>query len=96
MQNLICCRVRWSEAIKTELAGDLTVLGTPPPGSGVLLAFILNVLDGFHFTPRDLMSTEGTVKDIHYIVEAFKYAFAKRGELGDPEFSDIEEVSFII
>lgn len=79
--------------MKTHLNGDLTVLGVPPPGSGVLLAMILKILDGFRFAPSDLLNQESMINKTSYIVETFKYAFAKRGELGDPFYTNLQDVS---
>jgi len=94
---IYCFRVRWEEPVKTTLVGDLTVLGSPPPGSGVLVAYIMNILDGLNFKPQDLNSTEAIILDYHYMIEAFKYAFAKRGELGDPQFSaNVQNVSMYL
>ena len=63
----------------------------PPPGSGGILAFMLNVLDSYHFSPESLNS-ENTVTTHQRIVEAMKYAYARRTELGDSDFVDVSEV----
>ena len=63
----------------------------PPPGSGVLTAYILNILDAF-------LLQDSTGKDpltYHRIAEAFKYAYAQRTKLADPDFApEVEEVQF--
>jgi len=43
-------------------------------------------------TPEDLSSPEKTVLTYHRIVEAFKFAYAKRSDLGDGKFEDMKEV----
>lgn len=83
--------VRWNESIPIELNGD-TMYVAPPPASGVLLAFIMNILKGYHFQPDDVHSIEETILTVHRIVEAFKFAYGKRTEIGDPLFVDIAEV----
>ncbi|XP_054274793.1 scoloptoxin SSD14-like [Macrosteles quadrilineatus] len=82
----------WSDPIKVKL-GDDTLYSTPPPGSGVLLAFILKILEGFNITPDSMSTLEKKTTTIHRMVEAFKYAYAKRTELGDPNIdTKIKEV----
>lgn len=68
-----------------DLKGNLTLYSTPAPGSGVLTAYILNILEGM----LDINSTASGSKDpLHYhrIAEAFKHAYAQRTKLADPDF----------
>jgi len=52
----------------------------PPPGSGVILAAILNVMQHYQ-----LKSAEDDAPPLyHRLVEAFKWAYAERTKLGDP------------
>lgn len=57
----------------------------PPPGSGALTAYTLNIL-------KDLLPLKKeTARDpltYHRIAEAFKHAFAFRTKLADPYFSE--------
>lgn len=53
----------------------------------------MNILDGYGFKREDLNGINNTVLTYHRIIEAFKYAYAKRTELGDTEFININEVS---
>lgn len=84
-------RAIWSDAIHVKLHQD-NLYSVPPPGSGVLLGFILNVLKGYNFTSDDINGINNTVLTYHKIIETFKYAYAKRTELGDPNFNNITEV----
>ncbi|KAK2584968.1 hypothetical protein KPH14_002556 [Odynerus spinipes] len=76
--------VKWKKPIKVNI-GNLTMYTAPPPGSGVILAFIMNVLQG-------MVPIENKNIMWHRIVEAFKWAYARRTELGDPDFVDIERL----
>lgn len=73
--------------------GNGDVLYTPPPpSSGVLLSYILNVLRGYNFTSASINSTDDKILTYHRIVEAFKFAYATRTKLGDADFLDLKEV----
>ena len=63
----------------------------PPPGSGVILGFMLNILDNYNFT-SDSMHAPNTVVTHQRIVEALKYTYARRTELGDEDFVDMTEM----
>ena len=81
MEDMAEYRARWENPVSVHLESlGSTLYSVPPPGSGVVLAFILNIPDNFNIQPGD---------DIpllyHRMVEAFKWAFATRTELGDPE-----------
>ena len=89
----ICCTrdtiwrlssVQWVEPIQVELRNNLTLYSHPPPGSGVLTAYIMRLLDG-HLGSTDGMSSDNPVTH-HRIAEAFKHAFAHRSKLADPRF----------
>jgi gamma-glutamyltranspeptidase len=82
----------WKEPITVRLHGD-TLYTSPPPGAGALLAFILNILDGYNMTEDSMRTLSNMTTTVHRMVEAFKYAYARRTELGDPDFVDIKDVS---
>lgn len=75
------------EPISIDLDDDEILHTFPVPGSGPILAFIFNVLKQFVDT-----SELDTVKNWQRIVETFKYAYAKRTELGDQNFVEISDV----
>lgn len=60
---------------------NLTIYSAPPPGSGAILAFIMNIL-------RRLLPVNNEDVMWQRIVETFKWAYARRTELGDPAFVD--------
>ena len=80
MEDLAEYEARWEDPVSVHLDSlASTLYSVPPPGSGAVLGSILNILDNFNIQPGD---------DIpllyHRMVEAFKWAFATRTELGDP------------
>jgi gamma-glutamyltranspeptidase/glutathione hydrolase len=71
--------VKITKPITCQYRGN-TVITVPPPGSGVVVCEILNIVSGY---PLSFHSAEAT----HYNVEAMRYAYADRNQyLGDPEF----------
>nr|CAB3248949.1 gamma-glutamyltranspeptidase 1 [Phallusia mammillata] len=61
---------------------QVTLFSAGPPASGAVLSLMVNILDGYDFTPDD-MKPENKVLTYHRIVEAFRFAYAKRSSLGD-------------
>ncbi|KXS15091.1 gamma-glutamyltranspeptidase [Gonapodya prolifera JEL478] len=57
------------------------IITAGPPASGALLTAILNILEGY-----DLKAERKTDLNVHRLVEAFKFAYAFRSELGDPSY----------
>jgi gamma-glutamyltranspeptidase / glutathione hydrolase / leukotriene-C4 hydrolase len=45
------------------------VFVTPPPGSGILIGFILNILKGYNMTKKDMENMDNTILTHHRIVE---------------------------
>ena len=87
-------RIRWEDTgAEAELCGSYTLYAPPPPTSGAVLAGIMQILCHFDLTPEAL----NDAKTYQKYVEALKFAFAKRNNLGDwndPEHRDkLEKVS---
>ena len=63
------------------------ILGPPPPAaSGVHIAQMLNILEGYDIAGLGF----GTAETIHYLAEALKIAFADRAAAsGDPDFVNV-------
>lgn len=92
---MIHFRPEWQTPINVELRNGDTLYSAPPPGSGLLLAFILKILDGYNFNQTSIDELDNRILTYHRIIEAFKYAYAKRTELGDMSFVNVTEVRVI-
>lgn len=59
------------------------VISAPPPSSGgIVLCEILNITAGYPLSTLGYHRAQGT----HYILEAMRFAYADRNQLGDPNF----------
>lgn len=79
VEDLMNYTVRWEDSISTTFM-DHTVHTVPLPASGSVLILILNILNGF------LPSTKN-VTFYQRFVESFKFAYAKRTELADYRYA---------
>lgn len=79
IQDLMEYQVRWETPLLTKLRNNKTMHTLSLPGTGSMIAFTLNVLNGY-------LPDGASIKSFQRIAETFKYAYAKRTELGDGRF----------
>ena len=75
-------RPEWVDPVKVTLK-NLELYSIPPPGSGVLTAYMLNILESYLADPNEVDLSEDSLT-YHWIAEAFKHAYAQRTKLADP------------
>jgi gamma-glutamyltranspeptidase/glutathione hydrolase/leukotriene-C4 hydrolase len=78
--------------VEITLAGGTRVVSPPIPASGPVLSFILNILDGYGFQSSDIATDQSSVLTYHRIVEAYKFAYGRRTDLGDDKFVNVTEI----
>lgn len=78
-------RAKWVEPVKVELKNKQMLYSIPPPGSGVLAAYILNILDTYQ-NEGESRPEDTDPLFYHRMTEAFKHAFAQRTKLADPDY----------
>ncbi|CAF1440184.1 unnamed protein product [Rotaria sordida] len=83
-QDLADYQVDFDEALRIHLNNSLTGFTSQAPSSGPILIFILNILQGYNMLENNFKNTSTSALFYHRLIEAFKFAYAKRNELGDP------------
>ncbi|XP_067653668.1 glutathione hydrolase 1 proenzyme-like [Haliotis asinina] len=91
-EDLNTYTVSWRTPLTFTLRDGTTVHSMPAPGSGAVYAYILNILDGYNLTTESVSNDDNRILTYHRIAEAFKFAYAKRTELGDEDFENVAEL----
>ncbi|KAL5244956.1 hypothetical protein ACI65C_012366 [Semiaphis heraclei] len=78
-------KVEIEEAFSVNLTSGHTIHMGPPPGSGIILAYILRILDG-------ILPAPDVGLDEHRLVEAFKFGYGERSHLGDHQFVNVSQI----
>ncbi|KAK9883484.1 hypothetical protein WA026_001658 [Henosepilachna vigintioctopunctata] len=79
----------WMDPISISLRNGNTLYSVQPPGSGAILALILNIMNNYNLTAEDIKGDENTILTYQHFIEALKYAYAKRTQLADTNFANI-------
>ncbi|XP_057321865.1 scoloptoxin SSD14-like isoform X3 [Microplitis mediator] len=93
MEDLRNYSAIWQDPLETELSNGIKLFTSNFPSSGALLVFIMNIFDEFKFTPNSINSDENTIETYHRMIETFKFAYAIRSKLGDPDYNDLTELT---
>ncbi|KAL5277598.1 hypothetical protein ACFFRR_002681 [Megaselia abdita] len=78
MEDLHNYHIKWEVPTVAQLQGKYTAYSSPLPGSGSVLALILNMMNNLLTNDQNLLW--------HHIVESFKHGYGLRTHLGDPDF----------
>lgn len=88
-EDMVKYTAEWQDPIKIDLPFGQTLYTAPLPGSGVVLGFIMNILNNFLDYSAPL-----SITNWQRIIESFKFGYGKRTELGDMNFvSGVGDVS---
>jgi gamma-glutamyltranspeptidase / glutathione hydrolase / leukotriene-C4 hydrolase len=77
-------KVKWLQPLETTLKHGEKLYTMPLSGSGAVLIFIMNLLKDFDLK-HDALSW-------HRIIEAYKFAYARRSDLADPDFVESAKI----
>lgn len=83
LQDFADYTVQWAKPVECDYHGYTIVSDPPPSSGGVTICEILQIIKPYPFSKWGY----GSVRSIHYLVEAERRAFADRNSyLGDPAF----------
>ena len=77
--------VRENAGIEFDL-GDMTLLTLGAPSGGPIMGLAMNILRGMDINEYSLKDTTSKGLTFHKMIEAIKFAYGKRFELGDADF----------
>ncbi|XP_009685692.1 glutathione hydrolase 5 proenzyme isoform X1 [Struthio camelus] len=90
LEDLKAYKAEVSSALNITLNNYTTVFSPGPPMGGVVLLFILKILEEYKFREESLATPEEKVENYHLIAEALKFGNMQRPHMSDPAFSDAQ------
>lgn len=88
---------RWKSPTKITLKNGFEVNSTPIPGSGSLLSYMLNILDGYNLTKEDNWGDLDQISlTFHRVLETFKFAYAQRMNLEDSKDHTVTQIASLL
>ncbi|XP_051279095.1 glutathione hydrolase 5 proenzyme-like isoform X2 [Dicentrarchus labrax] len=88
LQDLAEYNVTVSDALVVPL-GEYQMHIPPPPASGILLSFILNIMKGYQLNPASLKGDQ-KILTYHRYIEALRFANGLKTHIRDPKFTSPE------
>lgn len=84
MEDLRLYQPKWGTPIESKLFNGDRLFSCPLPSTSSLVTYVFNILEGykFHENSFDYYQNDNPIL-YHILVEAFKFAFAKRTKIGD-------------
>lgn len=79
-------QVLLNTSLQSQMRDGSKLYSPLAPSGGPILTFIMNILDGYQITPGKKWNKEDKLLAYHRITEAFKFAYAKRTDMGDPKY----------
>jgi len=86
MEDLASYEPIWRKPLVSKYR-DLDILTLPPPASGAVLSHIFNILEH-----AQLYENGKTGLSYHRLIEAFRFGYAKRSLIADPDFANMDKV----
>lgn len=88
MEDLAQYSVNHGPALRSFLADGSSIYGIPPPAGGLILQYIINIMDGYGYQNKSTasMSKSDQLLFFQRFTEALKHGYARRTEMGDEKF----------
>jgi gamma-glutamyltranspeptidase / glutathione hydrolase / leukotriene-C4 hydrolase len=74
---------KWGKPTTSQIVNNQTLYTFPLPASGDIITFVFNVLSGYNIEEHSIDYHKQDKLVYHRLIEAFKFAFAKRTKIGD-------------